>query len=272
MFDLIRDRLDSLSPAERRVAGWVIEHPRRATRMTLAELAAACGSSEPTVIRFCRRFGLKGFRELAPRLSEALSRPVTYVHHDVTADDLPGDAATKVVDASIQSLFRLRSDLVVMPVEPAIQALAAARQLVFIGLGASGHVARDACHKFFRLGLPTTVLTDTPSILQYAAIADRRDVMIVISNSGRWADLVRAARSARSRGATLIVITEPAAALAAEADILLPCRVREDTSVYTPMSSRLVHLALLDALQVGVALTIGAPAVEKLKLSKNALS
>jgi RpiR family carbohydrate utilization transcriptional regulator len=272
MYDLIKDRLDTLSPAERRVAEWIIEHPRRATRTTLAELAEACGSSEPTVIRFCRRFGLRGFRELAPQLSEALSHPIAYIHHDVTADDLPRDAAVKVVDASIQALFRLRSELAVMPIEPAIQALAAARQLVFVGLGASGHVARDACHKFFRLGIPATALADTPSILQYAAIADPSDVMTVISSSGRWPDLARAAASARRRGATLLAITEPAAALAAEADILLPCRAREDTSVYTPMSSRLVHLAILDALQVGLALAIGQPAVDKLKLSKSALS
>jgi hypothetical protein len=38
------------------------------------------------------------------------------------------------------------------------------------------------------------------------------------------------------------------------------------------MSSRLVHLAILDALQVGLALAIGQPAVDKLKLSKSALS
>ena len=118
MLERIHERRSTLSPAERRVADWVVAHPLRASRMTLAELAAACGSSEPTVIRFCRRFGLKGFRELAPRLTEALSRPVSYIHHDVAADDLPGDAARKVVDASIQSLFRLRADLSAMPIAP----------------------------------------------------------------------------------------------------------------------------------------------------------
>ncbi len=272
MYDLIRDRLDTLSPAERRVAGWVLEHPRRAARMTLAELAAACGSSEPTIIRFCRRFGLRGFRELAPRLTESLSRPASYIHHDVAADDLPLDAATKVVDASIQALFRLRSELAAMPMDTAVRALSAARQLVFVGLGASGHVARDACHKFFRLGMPSTALTDTPSILQYAAVANPRDVIIAVSNSGRWPDVVRAAGTARARGATVIAVTEPATALASAADILLPCHAREDTGIYTPMSSRLTHLALLDAVQVALALALGPSAVLNLKLAKNALT
>lgn len=271
MFEMIHARIETLSPAERRVADWILAHPRRAARMTLAELAAASGSSEPTVIRFCRRLGLRGFRELAPRLTEALSRPATYIHHDVTPDDHPVDAATKIVDASIQSLFRLRSQLSAMPVEATIAAMRKARQLVFAGLGASGHVARDACHKFFRLGLPCTALTDTPSILQYCAIASSEDVLVILSHSGRWADLARAAAMARGRGATLIAVTEPATALAGEADILLPCHANEDTSVYTPMSSRLAQLALLDGLQVGLALALGDLAVENLKLSKNAL-
>lgn len=271
MFDLIQDRLQSLSPAERRVAEWILAHPRRAARMTLAELAGASGASEPTVIRFCRRFGLKGFRELAPRLSEALSRAVSYIHHDVTPEDPPVEAAAKVVDASIQALFRLRSELAAMPLPAAIEALRRARQLVFAGLGASGHVARDACHKFFRLGLPCAALTDTPSILQYAAVSDAADVLLVVSHSGRWPDLVRAAAAAQARGTAVVALTAPNAALAAAADLVLPCHAREDTSVYTPMSSRLVQLALLDALQVGLALALGERAVENLRLSKDAL-
>jgi RpiR family carbohydrate utilization transcriptional regulator len=272
MLSVIQDRLESLPPAERRVANWILEHPRSAARATLAELAENCGSSEPTVIRFCRRIGLGGFRELALRLTEAMSQPASYIHQDVQADDFPVDAATKVVDSSIQSLFDIRAHLTAMPIETAVTAMASARQLVFAGLGASGHVASDACHKFFRLGLPCMALTDTPSILQFAAIAAPEDVLLITSHSGRWPEVARAASSARNRGSTVIAITGASTELARQASILFPINAREDTSIYTPMSSRLAHLALLDALQVGLTLHIGDSAVDKLRLSKNALS
>ena len=43
--------------------------------------------------------------------------------------------------------------------------------------------------------------------------------------------------------------------------------------MFTPMSSRLVHLALLDALQVALALRLGAAAAEEnLQLTKEALA
>lgn len=54
-----------------RVGKWVLVHPRQVTDATLASVAQQCGSSEPTVIRFCRRIGLGGFRDLTLRLTEA---------------------------------------------------------------------------------------------------------------------------------------------------------------------------------------------------------
>lgn len=271
MLSRISHALPALSPSERRVAEWVLAHPREATDATLAHIAGECKTSEPTVLRFCRRLGLGGFRELGVRLAESLSAPGSYVHRDVNPDDSASDAVMKVMDASIQSLAEMRAQLSSMPVDETTRAMAAARQIAFAGLGASGHVARDACHKFFRLGIPCASLTDTPMILQFAAIAEPDDVLVLLSHTGRWQEFAQAADIARKRGATVVAITNPESALAGAASILFPCRVVEDTNVYTPMSSRLGQLALLDAILVALALARGASATERLKLSKDAL-
>jgi RpiR family carbohydrate utilization transcriptional regulator len=260
-----------LSRAEQRVARWVVDHPRQACRSTLAGIAMACGVSEPTVIRFCRHIGLDGFRDFTIRLAEDLSRPVSNVHNAVSADDKAPDAVTKVMDASIQSLIDMRSILSSLPIEPTLDAMASARQLAFAGLGASGHVASDACQKFFRLGTPCTALTNTPDILQFGGVSEPGDVMIIISHGGRWPELARAAELATERGATAIALTDRGSKLASVATIVFPCEGVEDPSVYTPMSSRLAHLALLDALQVALALVIGDTAVDKLRQSRRAL-
>lgn len=272
MLTRINHALPDLSPSERRVAEWVLEHPREATDATLAHIAGECKTSEPTVLRFCRRLGLGGFRELGIRLAESLSAPGSYVHRDVSPDDSTSDAVMKVMDASIQSLVDMRSQLASMPIDPTARAMATARQIAFAGLGASGHVARDACHKFFRLGIPCSSLTDTPMILQFAAIAEADDVLVLLSHTGRWQEFARAAGIARDRGATVVAITSPDSALAGAASILFPCRVVEDTNVFTPMSSRLGQLALLDAILVALALVRGTSATERLRLSKEALT
>lgn len=271
MLTIITNALPGLSPSERRVGQWVLDHPREAASITLARLAAECRTSEPTVLRFCRRVGLGGFRELAIRLTEALSSPTSFVHRDVGSNDSTFDAVTKVMDASIQSLIEMRSQLSSMPIDDAVLAMQSARQIAFAGLGASGHVARDASHKFFRLGIPCTSLRDTTMILQFAAIAHPDDVIVLLSHTGRWKEFARAAKLARERGATVIALTNPDSEVAAEAGILFPCRLIEDTSVYTPMSSRLAQLALLDAIQVALALALGEVASDNLRSSKNAL-
>lgn len=271
MLSRISNALPTLSPSEKRVGEWVLAHPKEATDATLAHIAGECKTSEPTVLRFCRRLGLGGFRELGIRLAESLSAPGSYVHRDVHPDDSTLDAVMKVMDASIQSLAEMRSQLSAMPVDETTRAMATARQIAFAGLGASGHVARDACHKFFRLGIPCSSLTDTPMILQFAAIAEPDDVLVLLSHTGRWQEFAHAADIARTRGATVVAITNPESALAGAASILFPCRVVEDTNVFTPMSSRLGQLALLDAILVALALRRGSSATERLKLSKDAL-
>ncbi len=272
MLATITKALPRLSPSERRVGQWILEHPKETANITLARLAKECETSEPTVVRFCRHVGLGGFRELAIRLTEALSSPATYVHRDVSPDDSSSDAVIKVMDASIQSLIEMRSQLSSMPIDEAVIAMKSARQIAFAGLGASGHVASDACHKFFRLGIPCSSLSDIPMILQFASITQPDDVLVLLSHTGRWQDFARAAKLAKNRGATVIALTNPDSDVAREAGLLFPCPVIEDTSVYTPMSSRLAQLALLDAIHVALALAQGDTASENLRRSKDALN
>ena len=272
MLARIERELPDLSKAGRKVAAWVLAHPRTAADATLAEVARASGVSEPSVVRFCRRVGLDGFRELTLRLTEALSQPASYVHRDVdTGDSLP-DAVGKVLDASIRTLVDTRANVGAFPIETIVDHLGRARQILFQGLGASGYVARDACHKFFRLGIPCSSLTDVPSILQFAAIAGDGDVIIVVSAAGSWPATIEAVQSAVANGATVVALTAPGSGLADVASIVLPIEPTEDTNVYTPMSSRLAHLAVLDAILVSLALSLGDAASERLRISKNAIS
>ena len=271
MLNRIEQRLPAFSRAESTVARWVLQHPRKAAEMTLAELAETSRSSEPSVVRFCRRLGLSGYREFTRKLTQALSQPQNLVHRDVSAGDSQQDAIAKVLDASIQALLSTRAQIDRLPIDHCVKAMANARQLVFAGLGASAQVAADACQKFFRLGIPCSALTDTPMMLQFAAIVEAGDVFVLISNSGRWPESVVAAEMAKERGAVVIAITAPGTPLANGASLNLACEGVEDSSVYTPMSSRLAQLALLDALQVALALQLGEPAAERLQRSKDAL-
>lgn len=271
MIEKIQASLDDLSGAEQRVGRWVLAHPRQTAESTLAEVAQRSGVSEPTVVRFCRRLGVSGFRELTRRLTEALSQPVTYLHQNVVADDSSSDAAMKIFDASIRALTESRAGLTAQPIDAAAGYLRNARQIAFIGLGASGCVAQDAWHKYFRLGIPCSALSDLTAILQLASVAGPGDLLFFISARGDRAELIEAAGNARAAGATVLAMTRPDTSLARAASLVLACAPAEDTSIYTPMTSRLTHLVLLDAILVALSLSLGERAADRLRASKAAL-
>ncbi len=271
MLDKMQASLDLLSDAEQRVGRWVLAHPRQTAESTLAEVARQAGVSEPTVVRFCRRFGVSGYRELTRRLTEALSRPVSYLHQNVAADDSSADAVMKVFDASIRALVDARAELSTLPIDAAAELMRDARQIAFIGLGASGCVAHDAWHKFFRLGIPCSALSDLTAIQQLASIAGPGDLLFFVSARGNRAELIDAAVRARAAGAAVLAMTRPDSLLSDAASLTLACEPAEDTSIYTPTTSRLAHLVLLDALLVTLSLALGETAADRLRASKAAL-
>jgi RpiR family carbohydrate utilization transcriptional regulator len=271
MLDRLEQLRPQLSPAERRVAEWILANPREVLTSNLAELANRAGTSEPTVLRLSRRAGAAGYSDLKLRLAQAVSRPSTYLHRDVAPGDSLGDAVMKVMDRSAQALLSLRERIAAYPFAEAVPLMTGARQWIFCGLGASGSVAQDACHKYFRLGVPSVSWTDTPTIVQAASLAGPGDVLLAISHTGRWPSLAQALAHARDRGATVLAFTQAESPMADASTLCFPHEIDEDTSVYTPMSSRLAQLALLDALQVAVALALGETAGRNLEASKRAL-
>jgi len=271
----VLDRIQRLQPemsrAEAEVADWILNYPQRAVGASIAEVASTVAVSEPTVIRFCRRVGASGFRELKAWLIAALNRPESYLHQDVLRTDSAAEAVAKVLDNEVRALVDLRGQTARLPFEAVADRLARARQILFVGVGASGLVAADACHKFFRLGLPCTSSSDEQTIVQRAAVLAPNDLFFAISHSGNNPQLLHAMALAEDRAATRVALTEPGSPLAKEADMVFACHVPENTGVYTPMSSRLAHLAVLDALQVVLALRLGDSGADALARAKAAL-
>ena len=69
----------------------------------------------------------------------------------------------------------------------------------------------------------------------------------------------------------MVSMTRSDSVLAKSAGYVLHYRSHEDTTVFTPLSSRLSQIALLDVLFVLLAQSLGKPAMERLRQSKFAL-
>ena len=262
---------ERLSKAEQRVADYVLSHPDSIMALSIAALAGAVGVSQPTVARFCMALGFSGFKEFKLRLVQSLAGGVPFVHRDVGIGDPASALVAKVLDRAIAALTRGRSDLDAGDLDRAIQLLANAHRIEFYGLGNSGIIAADAQHKFFRLGMPTVAYTDPHIHGMAATLLQPGAAVMAISNTGRTRDLLRSVESARQAGADVVAITASGSPLAKLSTVALCVDVEEDPDVYSPMTSRIAHLAIIDVLAVGVALSRGPELLAKLEKAKQSL-
>jgi len=255
VLDRIRNPTEPLSAAHARLAAAILSRPERALVLSVAELAREARVSEPTVLRFCRHLGFSGyksFRQAALRDLSAEARETAPPRIDFS--DSIETAAGKSVDATIRSLERLRRALPLEAIRGAATAILKARWVHIYGFGASATVAADAQHKLYRLAAMTVAYADAHMQAMAAATLGTEDVVIAVSSSGATRELIETVRLARRNGATVVALTRPGSALAELASILLPVTERESREIYTPMTGRMVQLALIDALVVGVTL------------------
>ncbi|AXY42309.1 MurR/RpiR family transcriptional regulator [Halomonas sp. JS92-SW72] len=271
LIDRIRQRLEALNRSERKVADVILADPATATGMSIATLAQAASVSEPTVNRFCRSFDAKGYPDFKIKLAQSLAGGTPYVSQAVEPDDTAADYTEKIFGATIAALDNARRQTDPVRIERVVDYLIQARQLHFFGLGASGAVAQDAQHKFFRFNIPVTAYVDVLMQRMVASSCHTGDVVVVISWTGRTRELVDIARLARESGAVVLGITAPDSPLARECTETLEVATPEDTDHYMPMTSRMIQLALIDVLATGVTLRRGEDFLGHLKKIKDSL-
>ena len=249
----IADNKSTLRKSEAKVASFVLDNAKMVIRMRIVDLASRSGVSEPTVIRFCRTIGFDGFQSFKLQLAQHLSLGDVFTQFAVDDKDTVEDLRNKVFDTTVGSLLTVRDELDVVALETAINTINQAKRVEFYGFGASGSVAADAQHKFFRLQVSTAAYTD-PHIQHMSAISlGKDDVVVAISQSGQTQALLQSVRLAMEAGATVIGLAPQNTALSKLCCIPLYVNVEEDLQAIAPVSSRIAHLVVIDVLATGVA-------------------
>ena len=254
----IRRALTSLSPAEQRVAQHVLAQPRSALNDPIAQIARAADVSQPTVIRFCRSLGCEGLSDFKLRLASGLTGTIPITHTQVTGNDSMLELGAKVLGNTASAILQARDHLNRDSMDRAMRLIADSRRVEIYAVGHYGAVANDAQFKFLRVGVSAVAYTD-PRLQALAANLLNPDVVVlIISSSGRIAELLAVAEKAQERGACVIAITESQSPLARKADLALIVDHVEDIATQVPMISRILHLLMIDILVVGVTLQRGS--------------
>jgi len=268
LLDAISEALPRLRRSEQKVARAVLDDPHRAVHASMAELARVAEVSEPTVMRFCTAVECDGFQGFKLRLAQSVAFGVPATYSSIKPGDDTSSLVEKIFDYTISSLARARNVLDDDLVARAIDALATADEILFLGFGASQIVAQDAQQKFPLFGVPCMAPPDAHQQFIAASLAKPGTAVVAISNTGTTTAVLEAVEVARRGGAIAIGIAGSASPLTERCDIPLIVETLENTDFFTPMHSRLAQLALIDVLATGVVVRQSPDQLERVRDAK----
>lgn len=213
-----------LSPTQRRLARYIIDHPREAPFLSGVELASRVGVSQPSVTRLATALGYKGY----PDLQRDLRRCVLSVAEDV--DSNGGNKFQNAVEAEISNLRALEAFLA----DPGVVAsvgrhLAESKPLCVLGLRVSAPMASYFGYFAEKIHPDVRLITTGGSVA-----ADR--LSHARQAGGEWVlcfllpryprETIEALSYARELGFRVATVTDRAAERVAEvSDVVLPAEV-----------------------------------------------
>jgi DNA-binding MurR/RpiR family transcriptional regulator len=269
----LSDRYDVLRKSERKVADSVLSNAEQIIHYSVSQLAEEAKVSDPTVIRFCRSLGFKGFQDFKIRLAQSVVPTLRTIHESVDEDVEPPDLVQRVFEANIDAVRSTLRTLDFQAVTAVVDALARADRITFHGLGGSAAVAMDAYHKFFRIGIPCVWFDDVHMALMAASMMTPGDVFVVISHSGASRDVVETAEVAAATGATTVgIVSYSKTPLAKVVKHTLRVGSTETDFRFEPMASRIAQLSVIDVLSVGVSLKRSDGVIANMSKSRRALA
>lgn len=253
--------LNTLQPAERRVAELIVESADEVVEWTAQELADRAGVGRATVVRTCQGIGYRGYPQLRVALASELgSGP------GETPDHGPGVLGRMrgEIDRLAGSLPALASLLDPDAVDEAVRLSASARRLLVLANGLSSPIANDLAMRLTASGRSAEFIADAIAQQIAARHLTSDDVCLVVSGSGANEASLRVATAAARGGATVIALTSFASSALTEVAslslVIAPTGVSfRDELEHT---SRVAYLVFAEVFAAAVTAERGADAVQ----------
>lgn len=270
---LLSALMGSLTPTEKRIATYLLDHGNDVMHMNAKQLGDACGVSPASVVRLAKKLGFNGFTslkiDLARESVQPHSEPDAFKSAISEGDDMPSVIA-KAEHIHLRNTSLTYQLLNPQVLQSAIDALLEGRRIHLFGIGASGLLALDFLYKGSRVGMPVFYCTDSHTNLATAALLGSEDVVIAISYSGKTPETLLAAQAASDNGATVIAITKASPnPLSRLASYSLYMPSEEGELRVGAMTSRMSGLLLLDLLYLGYVRRCPQNAQQSLDSTRN---
>jgi DNA-binding MurR/RpiR family transcriptional regulator len=270
----IRQKLDSMTPMQRKIARFVLEQPTSVIKMSITEFAAACHvKSEASIVKFYRTLGFSGYHDFKVNLATEIAGNTFYhTYSDITENDNMETIKEKIFQGGMQILHDNLTWLNTEAMEKAAEIIRYARRVIILGYAPSGVVAHHAFIKFSRLGLHCHYTQDSHINAMVMANPQEGDVIFCISQSGESKDLIIPVKHAKPPAKVIALTGVSDSHLSKIADVCITTISEELDYRTDAMLSRLVQSVVVDTLYTAIGLRSGQEVWEQLGKTKQMLS
>ena len=265
----ILSRLDNppfrVSKGDRKIINCIRARLTDIPRMTIREIAQACGTAEATCTRFVRKMGFASLADFKAALAEEGAELGRYLDRgNIRNNESARETARKLLSANMIALEKTQDIIRNETIDACADLLIGAQRIAFIGLGYSGIIAQDSYFKFLRIGMNCIAPRDNHTMRMIAAIMEPGDVIFAISHSGETAEILETVNIARAHGLRIISLTENhPSSLRRVSDVSLTY-IAEETPLETgSIASKMAQFFLVDLVYTEVLKILPPSAMEK---------
>ena len=202
----LKSTYDSLTKSEKKIANFIMKNFEKAKNMTSYEISNKVNVGQATVIRFSKKLGYVSFNELINSINKLEQEDI--LEKNISLSDDITTTNTKIANQYID-VVKLTLELNPAKIfEEVIEEIIKAERIVVLGIGNSAIVSTDFVNKLARVGM--NAFTNLDTHLQFSMITNlrKKDLLILISDSGETREIVEAAKLAKENNTKIIAITK----------------------------------------------------------------
>lgn len=249
IIDKIYSELPAMSQSDQKVAKQVLADPEKIVNSTISELAKIAAVSGASVTRFCHNLGLTGFHDLKIRLAQVSGNEKSHSLQKIAKDDLQ-TALKQIGDNKVAEIEATLNNIDSQVLKKVLDLLTNSKIVQVSAEGDTYPVAEDAVYKFNQIGILAMASGgNVETAIAQSMNLNAQDCLLVISNSGESAALLKQIKVAKEQGIKVIAITNRAdSPIALQADYHLQTAVRQTVLQTQYYFSRVAAFTMIEAI------------------------
>ena len=249
IIDKIYSELPAMSQSDQKVAKQVLADPEKIVNSTISELAKIAVVSGASVTRFCHNLGLTGFHDLKIQLAQVSGNEKSHSLQKIARDDLQ-TALKQIGDNKVAEIEATLNNIDSQVLKKVLDLLTNSKIVQVSAEGDTYPVAEDAVYKFNQIGILALASGgNVETAIAQSMNLNAQDCLLVISNSGESAALLKQIKVAKEQGIKVIAITNRAdSPIALEADYHLQTAVRQTVLQTQYYFSRVAAFTMIEAI------------------------